>query len=237
MNLNDVTVILPTKNEHDNIGRFLQSLPNSVKLIVIDASTDDTRDIITQQRPNNTEVVFHLGNIASARQKGVETAQTKWLLHTDADMIFADNYFDELKKIKVNNKVGGIMGAKQSLDRYVIYYYLFSLSLRLSSYLQCPAASGSNMLTRRQAVYGAGGFDEELSCNEDSYLMMQIRRNGWRVHYQGNLIVYELDHRRLDQGVLRKTLHSIIRNLLIALGLFSKKLRESDWGYWQKKEQ
>ncbi|MGH8581125.1 MAG: glycosyltransferase, partial [Gammaproteobacteria bacterium] len=38
MNLSELTVIVPTRNEEKNIPRFLASVPEAVELIVVDAS-------------------------------------------------------------------------------------------------------------------------------------------------------------------------------------------------------
>ena len=88
------------------------------------------------------------------------------------------------------------------------------------------------MLVRRRALYEAGGFDRDLSCNEDSLLTWKIHRCGYKVPYADGLRVYETDHRRLDRGLVKKSLHSIVRCIMLFSGLFGKRLRASDWGYW-----
>ncbi len=49
MRLEDLTVVVPTKDEADNIGPFLDSLDDRVALVVVDASADDTREIIRRR--------------------------------------------------------------------------------------------------------------------------------------------------------------------------------------------
>ena len=44
--LTDVTVIVPTRNEAANIARFLGSLPQAIALIVVDKSSDATRELV-----------------------------------------------------------------------------------------------------------------------------------------------------------------------------------------------
>ena len=88
------------------------------------------------------------------------------------------------------------------------------------------------MLIRRRAFSAAGGFEQALTCNEDSLMMWKVSRCGYRVAYCGQLKVYEIDHRRLDKGMIRKTLHSILRCILLFSGLLPQKLRNNDWGYW-----
>jgi glycosyltransferase involved in cell wall biosynthesis len=232
MDVKDITITVPVKNERQNIVPFLKSLPQEIHLIVVDASEDKTCELIRQTRPDNTRILHEHSTIAAARQKGASAANTEWLLFTDADMVFADDYFEQLRQITLPAQYGGIVGAKCSRDRYRRYYRLFSLWLRLICFLGIPAASGSNMLIRRRAFYAAGGFEQALTCNEDSLMMWKVSRCGYRVAYCGQLKVYEIDHRRLDKGMIRKTLHSILRCILLFSGLLPQKYRNNDWGYW-----
>lgn len=234
MDLKDVTIIVPTKNERTNIISFLQSIPEQIPLIVVDASTDGTAELVRKMRSSSTTILREKSNIARSRQAGSEVAQTEWLLFTDADVVFCENYFDYLSRLQLKSGVAGIVGTKRSLDRYRFYFHLFSAWLKFICFLNIPAATGSNMLVRRSALFEAGGFDISLPCNEDSFLMWQISRLGYQVHYNGSLVVYETDHRRLDRGVVLKTIHSIVRCILLFSGCLSPSLRYSDWGYWSK---
>jgi len=237
MRLEDLTVIVPTKNEAANIGPFLDSLDPRVALVVVDASTDDTRERIAAARPERTTVVFDESTIPEARQLGLETATTEWVLFTDADMSFGDGYWDVWQALDLGPKVGAVQGAKLSADdAYRTYYKLFSFGIRAMSWLTVPAGSGSNMLFRRQALLDVGGFDFALTANEDIYALWSVRKAGWRVPYAGGLKVYERDHRRLEEGRFKKTLHGWIRPLMLFTGLGGDRVRKSSWGYWDDAE-
>ncbi len=130
--------------------------------------------------------------------------------------------------------MGAIQGAKLSADdRYRTYYKLFSFGIRVMAWLTIPAGSGSNMIHRRGALLDAGGFDPALTANEDIYALWSVRKAGWRVVYAGGLKVYERDHRRLDQGRFKKTLHGWVRPLMLFTGLGGDRVRRSSWGYWK----
>ena len=77
-----------------------------------------------------------------------------------------------------------------------------------------------------------GGFDLRLTCNEDSEIAWRLARRGFKVEFDPALVVFAHDHRRLQSGVLRKTLHSLTRCALIYLNLLPDRWRRSDWGYW-----
>ncbi len=86
--LEEITIVLPTRNEAVNIPDFLGSLPPAVPLVVVDASDDETPKLIQSLRPHNTTLIYHPGNVTVARQLGAEAATTNWLLFTDADVAF-----------------------------------------------------------------------------------------------------------------------------------------------------
>lgn len=227
--LEELTVILPTRNEAANIPVFLRSLPPELSLIVVDASEDETAVQINTLRPTNTRIIHNIGNVTVARQIGAEAASTEWLLFSDADVSFDPHYFEQ---VSLHLTHDAVYGPKKSLGAFSIYYSWFSRSQQLAHALGIAAASGSNLLIRRAIFEKVGGFDLTLSVNEDSEIAWRIKRLGYDVAFAKDLIVYEHDHRRLLHGRLRKTIHSLLRCALIFSGLMPKRLRQRDWGYW-----
>jgi len=225
-----VTVVVPTKNEAHNIVPFLQSLPDDVSLVVVDASEDETPNLVAQHRSWHAQVIRSPAKIAGARQIGAAAARTEWLLFTDADMVFAEHYFQRLQECTAD--CDAVYGSKHSLDEYAQYYRWFSRGQGLMHWLGIPAASGSNLLIRRETLMACGGFDLDLTVNEDSEVVWRIKKRGYRVCFAPELVVYERDHRRLHQGTLRKTLHSLVRCLLLFFDLLPDRWRSADWGYW-----
>ena len=234
MRLDQLTVAVPTKNEAANIAGFLASLAEGVSLIVVDASTDDTRDRIAAARTERTQVIYDTGTIPAARQIALDACTTEWILFTDADMAFGEGYWAEWERLVLSPAVGAVQGAKLSADDdFRTYYRLFSFGIRAASWLTIPAGSGSNMLFRARALREAGGFDLALTANEDIFALWTVRKAGWRVPYAGGLKVYERDHRRLIQGRAKKTLHSWARSVMLFTGIGAESVRTSSWGYWK----
>ena len=233
MELGQIAVIVPAKNECKNIHAFLGSLPERVSLIVADASDDDTPQIIAAERPRRTRVIPHLSDISEARQVGAWAATTPWLLFTDADIVFAPDYFAHLVRVRESDV---IYGGKRSRGDYGLCYRLFVLGQRVLQFLGFPAASGSSLIMSREAFVAAGGFELELSCNEDSEIVFAAQRADCSIRFVPELTVYERDHRRLQRGMLRKTVHSFARCALLYTGLMPKRWRSGDWGYWSKKQ-
>ncbi len=233
MDLCDVTIVVPTRNERINVRTFLAGIPPDIDLVVVDDSDDDTRDIVREVRRQRTRIIRTRGTIAAARQIGADAAATDWVLFTDADVVFAPDYFTRLAELPVPVGQGGFVGAKSSVGRYRRYYWWFDLWLRIACLVGAPAGTGSNMLLRRSALADAGGFDVSQRCNEDSLVTYQVKRAGHRVTFAPRLVVHEVDHRRLERGAWKKSLHSIVRCMALFWGLIPASRRSHDWGYWE----
>jgi GT2 family glycosyltransferase len=126
-------------------------------------------------------------------------------------------------------------GPKLSRDRYRRYYRWIARGQSLCQTVGVPAASGSNLLLPRSVLAEIGGFDLSLTCNEDSEVVWRAARAGYRVRFLADLIVYATDHRRIERGRVRKTLHSAIRCALLYTDLMPRRLRSMDWGYWENR--
>lgn len=231
MDISEITIIVPTKNETRNIPRFLASLPPEARLALVDASSDETIDLALRLRPHNTVAHRSPARIAEARNIGGRAARTPWLLFTDADVAFAPGYFAHLARIHPG---GAVYGAKQSVGEYAAYYRSFSHWQARLDRLGIPAASGSNFLIEKQVFDAVGGFDPLLWVNEDTEIGYRIKRAGYPIHFDPALSVLAFDHRRLKNGTLRKDLHTLARCLLIYLNWFPGIWRKNDWGYWSK---
>ncbi|MEY6432982.1 glycosyltransferase [Thioalkalicoccus limnaeus] len=232
MRLNDLTLVLPTRDEARNIGAFLDSIPPAVQLIVVDASRDGTPDLIERRRPRNTLVVREPGTVTEARQRGAELAKTDWLLFTDADVVFAPDYFERLVQL---SGAAVYYGPKLSRDRFRRYYAGIARAQAVSQVCGIPAATGSNLVVSRAALMAVGGFDVRLRCNEDSEVVWRLGRAGYSVRFCRDLPVYAIDHRRLERGRIGKTVHSLVRCALLYSNLMPPKYRGLDWGYWQNR--
>jgi glycosyltransferase involved in cell wall biosynthesis len=232
MNLRDITVVVPTRNEVQNVKYFLESLPAEVHLIAVDSSSDETAALITRLRPVRTRVLRSTVNVTHARQMGAEAACTPWLLFTDIDITFAPGYFSILEDCQVGEALyGPKYSSGQEFNRF---YHWFARGQQALDALGIPAVSGSNLLVRWGAFMRVGGFDLDLPCNEDSEMGWRLGRAGYDIHYRSDLVVFAHDHRRLRRGVSFKLIHTLVRCVFLYNGLLPRRLRRHDWGYWRE---
>lgn len=236
-----ISVIVPTKNERQNLPRFLASLPADVELVLCDASDDGTAALALDLRPVGTRIVDAPGTIAAARQQGAQICRGDVLVFSDADIEFAPGYFGRLRERFDGTSGDGVCGPKLSRDAHAWYYRLVAASQRVAfSAIGVAGASGSNMAISRAAFEQLGGFRADLRCNEDTELFLRAGRRGFRVAYDDGLVVWATDHRRLRRGILWKSAHSLLRNVLLYL-LCTRptlpRLLVHDWGYWGRPTQ
>lgn len=231
MQRNQISIIVPTKNEEKNIVHFLRSVPNDIEVILVDASQDDTRATAHRTHHKVSCYVEPQLNIAQARQFGARRAKTPWLLFSDADVHFSENYFSNLEMLP---NADAYYGRKQSSsDEYYIYDQVFSYGQGLSQFFGIPAASGSNMMIHRDAFQHVGGFDCTLTCNEDTEIFYRLQKKQKVIHFAHQLSVTSHDDRRLRTGASKKLLHTITRCTALYFNLLNEEQKKSDWGYWK----
>jgi glycosyltransferase involved in cell wall biosynthesis len=232
--LDDVSVIVPTKDEHEHLPAFLASLPPAVELVVVDASRDGTDRLAEELRPSRTQVIRSPLGIAAARQIGARAAHGRVLLFSDVDVRFEAGYWDALPGVLAAD---AFYGPKRTTAAYARYGRAFVAAQGLLHRLGVPAASGSNMGVRRDVFEAVAGFREDLPVNEDTDLMMRVARSGFRVLWRPELVVRSLDDRRLRGGVVFKSAHSLTRGLLLLVDhrlALPRRLLAHDWGYWRR---
>lgn len=96
MNINQITPVILTFNERENIGRTLDRLHGFPRVVILDSgSTDDTRSIASAY-PNVDwhERVFD--NHAAQWNHALSLAETDWVLSLDADYVLTTELLAEL---------------------------------------------------------------------------------------------------------------------------------------------
>jgi glycosyltransferase involved in cell wall biosynthesis len=84
-----VSIVIPSYNEENYIDGVLTSIYTSdikypFEVIVADASTDNTRDIIKKHFPEVK--IVKGGNVSEARNNGAKAAKGDYIIFIDADI-------------------------------------------------------------------------------------------------------------------------------------------------------
>lgn len=189
ISLDDITLIIPFRNEEKRISPLLKSIKNSKELpsriiFVDDYSTDKTVEIIHS-------ILKHISVhfIQSEKQgkkhainTGIKEAETPYILTMDADTWFEVNYFSQLKllapidmhilPVKMASK-----GCKILFELDV--YMLNGLNLIVTGLKRPIAASGANLLFRKTAYEVTNSLHSHsyLLSGDDQFLLADFNNN------------------------------------------------------------
>lgn len=109
LNVPDVTPLILTYNEEENIGRALDALAWAQRVVVLDSgSTDRTLDIVA--RYDTAEVVHRpFDDHATQWNFGLSRPTTEWVLALDADYLVTDDFVNEMVDAVRRSEVDGFV--------------------------------------------------------------------------------------------------------------------------------
>jgi len=208
----EVSIIVPARNEEDNIGACLESLtaqtdvPSEI-IVVDDSSSDRTREIVARfagvrllgaeplPRADAGRLDRRTGK-NNALIAGAKEARGKWLLFTDADTVHLPGSLagalNEAKKEKADLlSYSPEQQVVTFTERTVMPIIFAELAARYPLHkvraqdAQTVAANGQYILVRRKAYDATGGHVAVGSeILEDVALAKLFRHAGYRVYFR-----------------------------------------------------
>lgn len=186
----------------------------SLEVVVVDVGSDDgTLDIARKSSVPSTVLEVPNGGFGYANNRGIAASSGGLILLLNADTEILEGSFSTLVTRFGEERDLGLLGVRQVNAVGTLEYSArrFPAAIRTlceslgserwpirrswtgerfldrrdySQDFQCDWVSGSFMLTRREAIEGAGGFDERffIYCEEPD-LALRMRRLGWSVRY------------------------------------------------------
>jgi glycosyltransferase involved in cell wall biosynthesis len=207
---NELTIVIPAKNEAKLIPLLLTSLTNqdyskmsSTRVLVADAnSTDGTADIVMGFRERLNVGVIRGGVPAVGRNQGAAQADTPYVLFLDADVELADRSLvrrcvEQARSQGLHCVTTNVVCKDGSwVDKL---FYAICDCFQYLSYLHRPFATGMFMLFDRTKFAELGGFHEQILFAEDYRLSQQVERKRFAVVRGG---VYTTNRRFKRMGHL-----------------------------------
>lgn len=199
-----VAIIIPARNEEQNIGNLLQALAaqsyplNKMEVLVIDDhSTDGTVSVVSQFPFSKSILLEEEGIVAykkKALEKGVANTNADWILCTDADCVPTKDWVLTMVKSLTSRQTsflaapvylqnnGSLLGRFQTLD-FLVLQGITGAGLQLRWIYM---ANGANLGYPRfifEAVKGYEG-NEKLASGDDFFLLHKIKeQNSSQIFY------------------------------------------------------
>jgi glycosyltransferase involved in cell wall biosynthesis len=234
----NVSVVVPTRNRRTLLSKALRSVLRQqgveLEAIVVDeASTDDTVDVVTALGDTRVRLIRHdtPRGVSAARTEGAATARCDWLAFLDDDDLWApDKLASQIQAAEAAGRDWAYTGAVNITENGRIIYGRPPLDpeqvvAALPHHNAIPAG-GSNVAMRRATWLRMGPFDPRLRNTEDWEMWIRLASHGlpacvsrpligYRVHgsnasldiaeiVRGTQLIETLHHTTADWGRLHR---------------------------------
>ena len=174
---NLLTIVIPCKNEKDNIYECIGFIAKQVgftgtRVIIADTSDEEDSLNFLQYTENNYRYSLNIelikgGFPAKARLEGSKLVTTPYVLFLDADIMLLNKsllgeciaYNTDLVTVPFQTEVG-----------FNWIFRLFDIQQRMSNWLGTPFAIGGFQLWKTEAYWKTGGYDETHLFAEDYWV-------------------------------------------------------------------
>ena len=174
---NLLTIVIPCKNEKDNIYECIGFIAKQVgfagtRVIIADTSDEEDSLDFLQYTENNYRYSLNIelikgGFPAKARLEGSKLVTTPYILFLDAD-IMLQNKFLLGECIAYNTDLVTVPFQTETGFNWI--FRLFDIQQRMSNWLGTSFAVGGFQLWKTEAYWKTGGYDETHLFAEDYWV-------------------------------------------------------------------
>jgi len=189
-----ISVIIPARNEEENIGKLLSSLEKQTypshlfEVIVVDDHSTDNTAAVASDYSFAKLIQLEFDNINSYKKKAIETgiaaATGDLIVTTDADCIVPGNWLKTISSFKektnavfiaapvVLESESNLLQTFQTLD-FLVLQGITAASVQKRFHNMC---NGANLAYERKAFFEVNGFTgiDHIASGDDMLLMQKI---------------------------------------------------------------
>ena len=209
------SIIIPCFNEEHVISNTLSSVQHAmgercdVEILLMDnGSTDASQSIAVSFGVTVCEIPGV--KISALRNLGARKSVGKYLLFLDADIVVANNWFDQLDRFTdVNNSdyIADVVGFVDDVPPYAPWYariWGLRASARRNKVMEIDSLPGRNLFVSKQWFDSVGGFNENLTTGEDKDFVMRLKKSGALVLSDPRLTMIHMGYERTFNEWSRK---------------------------------
>jgi glycosyltransferase involved in cell wall biosynthesis len=199
-----ITVVIPVKNSERTIRKCLEAVLNqSIKpyeVIVVDGHSSD-KTVEIAKRFNVRVIYENHGTVGGARQVGLEASNGDYVAFTDADCIPEKRWLENLVK-EFSDEVVGVGGGLKYFGEGL---WDSSIALAMNTLVGSgnsvqgrlfkkrrfvKSISGCNCMYRKETLLKIGGFNVNLSINEDTELNRRLSKLGKLLYVPDAIVIH-----------------------------------------------
>ncbi len=194
-----ISVVIPVYNGAKTIAQtveclFRQTLKPDEIIIVDDGSTDKTQEALSKFDRRIRLLTQPNGGPASARNRGVKAAASRFVAFTDSDCQPDQDWLLNLSRGFDNDRVAGVGGAVRSAVRGLTGEYADAVRLldpQPDETGEIPYLITANACFRRAALIEAGLFNEcfRKPGGEEPDLCLRIKKLGYEFRFVEQALV------------------------------------------------
>jgi glycosyltransferase involved in cell wall biosynthesis len=202
-----VSIIIPTKNSADILGRCLKSIysmdypMDDFEVIIVDGHSKD--NTVEMAKMYGCKVVYEdMGTIGGARNVGVEHSSGEFIVFTDADCVIDRDWLKNLLREFKDEKVASAGGPNITPEDDTEFAKCVGAVLEFLSkpgaryafnadrVLEVRHNPTCNSAYRKSVFLEVGGFNPKLVTCDDEELDHRIRKRGYKILFTPHAKVY-----------------------------------------------
>ena len=239
-----VSVIIPTYNRDNYLYSAIKSVLNQTFedfeiIIVDDASTDNTRQVVDKFDDKRIRYIRHKENKggSAARNTGIKRSKGKFIAFLDDDDMWMPSKLEkQLDLINKNLEIGAVYTRTCIINKSDKIIWFKSPSLRGNIFLDILkknyVGSCSKVLVRKECFNRIGLFDENLPAGQDWDMWIRLAKHHQFDYVNEPLVLYRVHEKRISTNPFPK-----MQATKLMFKKFSKELNTSVnhkkiLGYW-----
>lgn len=189
----EITVLIPFRNEAKRLEELLTSFVNAKKLpnriVFLDDHSDDASyEMIREGLDKIPHEILSLPEGVMGKKmalrEGISSCETTYILTFDADVSFAPEYFESIEGLELADMY--VLPAILKGETISELFYELDVALAnglntgLSGWSRPIFCSGANLLYRKEVFDEVDDFNSHahMASGDDTYLLRDFRRNG-----------------------------------------------------------
>jgi len=217
-----ISVIIPTLNEEDNIGKLIQWLRNTAddfEIIVVDGGSKDNTVEVVESRSEKILFSFRK-NRAVQLNLGAANAKSEILYFVHADVLPPENWFSEITNAFNKGEIAGCFSYKFDPENAIT-----KIHAKATKRNTIFTGGGDQTLFIKKEIFKElNGFKESLELMEDFDLVWRLKRKYPFIVLANNAIVSSRKHEK--SSYLWVQIVNLFTIILFSLGFRDKRLKK-----------